>query len=149
MEDDARSALIEAACEFWFHDNDRVRSPFPAHIQPELKRNAQRCYLEWLEQVEGPDRGEMSSDELASSFELFLFREALALVGEEDPDLVLTLNFPFVPRVGDLVRDATRGESRVTERRLEQKEDGKLTMTLSVEVEGSGGRWESECQIPT
>ncbi len=148
-EDEVKYDLIEAACQFWFHDNDRVRTPFPHHIQDELKRNAQRSYLEWLRNLDGTDRGEVDDEELVSFFEMFLFREALALVGEEDTDLVLTLHHPFMPRVGDMVNDDVRGPCKVTERKLEQKDDDKLYMIVSLESDGSGESWQTEFLIPT
>ncbi len=148
-ETDVKYDLIEAACDFWFHDNDRVRTPFPVRIQAELKRNAQRTYLEWLKNLDGTDRSEVGDEELVSFFEMFLFREALALVGEDDTDLVLTLHHPFMPRVGDLVNDETHGPSRVVGRELEQKDDDKLYMIVAMVAEASDEAWKAEFLIPT
>ncbi len=148
VDDDATRDLIEVACNFWFHGSDQIRSPFPVHIRESLRHNAERSYLEWLEQLGETDQ-DVSEDEFASFFEYFLFREALLLVGEEDSDLVLTLHHPFMPRVGDLVRDEGRGAGRVVARELEQRDDDKLYMVLSVEGEGSGERWQTAFLIPT
>lgn len=147
-ESDATRNLIEVACDFWFHDNDRVRSPFPVHLQETLRRNAELSYREWLEQLEDTDQ-DVSDEELASFFEYFLFREALALIGEDDADLVLTLHHPFMPRVGDLVRDEARGAGKVVDRKLEQRDDDKLYMVLSIEDEGPGEQWQTAFLIPT
>lgn len=147
-DDDARYDLIEAACAFWFQDGDQVRTPFPPAIHADLKRNAQRAFLEWLGQMEETDRGELTDDELASLFELILFREAQALVGDQDPDLLLTLHHPFMPRLGDRVEDANRGPSRVEDRKLEEREDKKLYLILTMVAEESGERWDTEFVIP-
>lgn len=147
-EDAVERHLIAAACAFWFHDNDRVRSPFPVHIQEVLRANAERAYLEWLGHLGEPGR-ELDAEELASFFEYFLFREALALVGDEDSELVLTLHHPFMPRVGDRVQDAARGACTVVGRRLEQRDDDKLYMIMTVEAEGSAEPWQTEFLIPT
>ncbi len=141
--------LIEAACGFWFHDNDRVRTPFPQHIQAELKRNAQRTYLDWLRNLEGTERSEVGDEELVSFFEMFLFREALALVGEEDTDLVLTIHHPFMPRIGDRVSHEGHGASEIVDRKLEQKDDDKLYMIVSLVADESGEAWQTEFLIPT
>lgn len=146
---DAKHDLVEAACTFWFHDNDRVRSPFPARIHRELKRCARKAFLEWLTQLEATDRSDLTDDELASQFELVLFREAQALVGEDDTDLLLTLLHPFMPRVGDTVDDATRGPSRVTDRKLEQRDDDKLYMILSMVADTTDASWQTDFLIPT
>ncbi len=141
--------LIEAACGFWFNDNDRVRSPFPKSIQRELKDKTQARYLEWIRAFDATDREEVDDEELAGVFESFLFAIALELVGEEDTDLVLTIHYPFLPRIGDKVNDETNGASRVVDRKLEQKDDDKLYMIISLEPSGDGETWQSEILIPT
>ena len=143
-----RYKLVDAACDFWFSDNDQARSPFPAKIHDDLKQNAQREYLLWLKNLTQDDRGDVDDDELATIFEQLLFGEALKLVGDEDTDLILTINYPFMPRVGDVVNDLQRGASTIERRELEQKEDGKLYMRVFLASEGSNERWETEFAIP-
>lgn len=141
--------LVEAACAFWFNDNDRVRSPFPKSIQHELKRKTQARYLKWVRSFDDTDRAEVDDEELAGVFESFLFEEGLELVGEADTDLVLTLHYPFLPRVGDAVEDEANGPSRVVDRKLEQKDDEKLYMILSLETAETATPWSTEILIPT
>ncbi len=140
--------LIEAACQFWFNDNDRVRSPFPESIHQQLKRKTQTRYLEWVKSFDDVDKEEVDDEELAGVFESFLFAEALELVGEEDGDQVLTIHYPFLPRIGDRVNNDVNGPSRIVSRELEQKDDDKLYMVLSLEAE-SGTSWQTEILIPT
>ncbi len=141
--------LVEAACAFWFNDNDRVRSPFPKSIQRQLKDKTQARYLDWVRNFDGTDREEVDDEELAGVFESFLFAEALELVGEEDTDLLLTIHYPFLPRIGDAVEDDDQGASRIVDRKLEQKDDDKLYMIISLSTVESGAAWQSEILIPT
>jgi hypothetical protein len=143
-----RHELVESGCAFRFHDNDQVRSPFPARIQPQLKQNAEAAFMEWVRNLTKQDRKEVDDDELVGVFEMLLFNEALKLVGDEDPDLVLTIHYPFLPRIGDEVNDETHGPSRVVDRKLEQKEDKQLYMKLFLENQASRTPWETEILIP-
>jgi hypothetical protein len=148
-DDNEENALVEVGCGFWFNNNEQVRSPFPKEIQPEVKRRAQKEFLEWLDNLTDKDPEEVNDDEMVSVFEGFLFGEGLKLVGEGDPDLALTLHFPFMPRVGDLVNDETRGESRVLERRVESKEDNKPFMVVVLQAVKSKETWQTEFMLPT
>ena len=140
--------LIEAACEFWFNDNEQVRSPFPEGVRADAKQGAQAEYLKWVENLTEKDRGEVTDEELASVFETFLFGEGLKLIGTKDPELVLDLQHPFMPRLGDVVNDAKRGPSKVVKRKLEQKDDEKVYMIVSLETVESSEAWEAEFLIP-
>ncbi len=139
--------LIDAACAFWFGEDERVRSPFPEAIRPELKQNAQREYVLWLRNLTEEDRGEVEDDELASVFEQLLFREGLKLVGEDDTDLLLTIHYPFMPRVGDPVQNEEHGPSHVVKRELKQGEDAKLEMLLFLETDATKDAWQTEFAI--
>ncbi len=150
---DAKTDLIEAACAFWFNDNERVRTPFPEDIQPQVKEEARNEYMQWLENLTQEDKREVDDDELASTFEMFLFGAALKIVGEDDLDLVLTIHHPFMPRVGDAVDDATHGKSRILSRKLDQKgeEDKNLYMVVTLQAEEAqepGETWQTEFLIP-
>ncbi len=140
--------LVEAACAFWFNDNERVRSPFPKEIQPELKRKAQVEYLKWLRNLTENDREEVDDGELVGVFEMLLFGEALKLVDQDDTDLALTIHHPFMPRVGDLVDDEARGPSRVMERRLGQQDDQKPCMIVILQAVDSKETWQTEFVLP-
>jgi hypothetical protein len=54
-----------------------------------------------------------------------------------------------MPRVGDLVNDETRGESRVVERRVESKEDNKPFMVVILEAVKSKETWQTEFMLPS
>lgn len=140
---------MEVGCAYWFNDKEQVRSPFPAEIQSEVKRRAQEEFLDFLESLAKEDLPAMDDDEMVSIFEGFLFAAGLKLIGEDDRDLALTLNYPFMPRVGDLVNNETRGESCVIERRVESKEDNKPVMVVVLQVVESKETWQTEFVLPT
>ena len=140
--------LIEAACEFWFNDNDQVRSPFPRQVHAQLKEKATAEYLLWLRGFTRKDREEVDEDELVGVFEMFLFGEALKLAGDDD-QLVITINYPFLPRLEDTVDDGRHATSVVVDRQLEEREDKKLFMIIHMVEAGSGRRWTSDIQLPT
>ncbi len=139
--------LVDAACAFWFHDHDHVRSPFPEAIKPELKDNAQREYVKWLRNLSKGDQQEVTDDELVTVFEQLLFAEALKLVGEDDDELVMTIHYPFLPRVGDRVKDVKNGPSVVVKRELKENDEEQLCMVLFLDSEATGQTWQSELPI--
>jgi len=148
LDDDEKLSLIEAACAFWFNDDGQRRSPIPKMLQPEVKQKATEEYQSWLSNLTAEDRKEVDDDELASIFEGFLFGEALKLVDKDDTDLRLTLHHPFMPKIGDVVNDATRGPSRIVERQLETTEDQKPLMTVTLVVIESKETWRTEFMLP-
>jgi hypothetical protein len=143
-----KNALVEAGCAFWFNDNEHGRSPFPQEIQREIKRRAEKEYRMWLANLTDKDNEEVTDDEMVSVFERFLFAEGLKLIGKDDPDLVLTLHYPLMPRVGDLVKDELSGESRVIERRLAAKVNNKPSMVVILQAAESGETWQTEFMLP-
>lgn len=149
LDNDRKNALVEVGCAFWFNDSEQVRSPFPESIQPEVKRRAQTEFLDWLDNLEDGGADVVNDDELVSVFEGFLFGEALKMVGEDNPDQALSLHFPFMPRIGDLVNDEARGESRIMERKVESKEDNQPFMVVVLQAVNSKETWQTEFVLPT
>ncbi len=146
--EEKRLGLIEAGIEFWFNDNEKVRSPIPKTIQPEVRRKATEEYRLWLNNMTDADRDEVGEDELVEVFEALMFGEALKLIDKDDEDLALTLYHPFMPRVGDVVNDATHGASRILSRRVEPNEDKKPFMIVALETVESREAWQTEFALP-
>lgn len=144
---ETQNALVEVGCAYWFNDNEKVRSPFPAEIQSEAKRRAQEEFIEFLASLAEEDAQTMKDDEMVGIFEGFLFGAGLKLIDQDDWDLALTLNYPFMPRVGDLVSNEAKGESCVIERRVESKED-KPIMVVVLQVVESKETWQTEFVLP-
>ncbi len=142
--------LVEVACSYWFHDNERVRTPFPKAIQKELREVAAAEYASWEDNLSDQDRKEVTDDEMASVFESFLFGKAIALV-KDDLDQILTIYYPFMPRLGDTVADKTgqRGPSRIISREVKEDKE-KLFMKVALETDDDAKEtWETEFEIPS
>lgn len=148
LSEEKRLGLIEAGIEFWFNDNEKVRSPIPKAMQPQVKRKATEEYHLWLSNMTDADRDDVKEDELVEVFEALLFGEALKLIGKDDEDLALTLYHPFMPRVGDVVNDAKHGASRITARKVEPNEDKKPFMIVTLESVDSHETWQTEFALP-
>ncbi|MCP4859193.1 MAG: hypothetical protein GY903_32400 [Fuerstiella sp.] len=142
------NALVEVGCLYWFNDNEEVRSPFPLEIQPEAKRRAQQQFLDFQANLAEEESQAMTDDEMVSLFEGFLFGAGLKLIDADDVDLALTLNYPFMPRVGDVVDNETKGGSCVIERRVESKES-KPFMVVLLQVVESKETWQTEFLLPS
>lgn len=145
---EAKQQLVEAACGFWFSDNERIRTPFPKEMQDELKKKAGTEFELWIDSFTEKDAAEVDDQELASVFEMLLFGEALKLVEEGNDDQVITINYPFLPRIGDTVNDEKHAESKVVDRRLEVREEQHPFMIIHMEETGSGEAWTSEIELP-
>lgn len=151
--------LIDAGCEFWFNDNDRMRTPFPKRIQEELKERTTKEFMRWVRDFSRADRETVQDEELVSMFEMFLFSEALKIVeAEEDSgDLMITINYPLLPRVGDTMSDDTHKSSTIVRRELAERSDKdengddkkSLWLTLHLTEEGSGEEWTTSSELPT
>ena len=146
---ETKNALVEVGCAYWFNDNEEVRSPFPIEIQSEVKRRAQKEFLDFLASLAEEDAQAMNDDEMVSTFERFLFGAGLKMIDEDDLDLALTLNYPFMPRVGDLVNNENKGVSCVIERRVESKGDKQPFMVVVLQVVESKETWQTEFVLPT
>ncbi|MCC6383917.1 MAG: hypothetical protein LC117_06495 [Bacteroidia bacterium] len=110
--------MVKAAFEFWFSDSDHLRSPFPEYIRERLKQEATHKLLDWSGAISDKARKEINDEILAEKFEEIIFEAALPMVLTEDEKL--TIRYPFMPRIGDLIteKDAegNQTECRVTDR---------------------------------
>ena len=97
----ANSEMIQQTFAFWFSDRSHVRSPFPFYIQSAVKELAVDAFHAWMAKL-NPKANEEINEEIAQEkFEEVLFQQASALVKTDDE--VMTLRFPFLPRVGDKI----------------------------------------------
>ena len=149
-----RYELIDAGCNFWFNGNDQLRSPFPKEIQPELKKNTTETFMRWVRDFSVEDRESIEDEELVSMFEMFLFSEALRMVEnqEDSGDLMITINYPMLPRVGDTMTGDGHGESTIVRREIsetEKDEEKHLWITMHLEENSSRAAWSSRSELPT
>lgn len=142
------SDLLREAFRFWFNDHDHLRSPFPDYIQAPLKERATDVFLDWVNSLpENPD-DEISDEMVAEKFEEILFSEAMEMVKTQDERI--TLQYPFLPRVGDQVRDkaeSDRPESEVVDRHFTQEGNTTYLKVIN-EPAGGGARWSTKFELP-
>jgi len=140
------SDFFEASFKFWFNDTEQIRTPFPEKIQPELIEKTSRIFLEWILELSDEEKSKLENEEIAEVFEMILFNQAIGLVKDEDQKI--TICYPFLPRVGDVVDDKSRGSSTVIERQIDVKENHKKYLKLNLKSESDSVEWETEFELP-
>lgn len=138
--------FFEASFKFWFRNNKQIRTPFPEKIQPELRELTCRIFVEWILELSDEEKSKLGKEEIAEVFEMFLFNQALGLVENEEQKI--TICYPFLPRVGDVVDDKSRGSSTVVKRHIDVKEDNKKYLKLNLKSESASLEWETEFELP-
>ncbi len=141
--------MINAAFEFWYTDDEHLRSPFPSYIRDMLRINATDKFIDWSQQISEEAKKDINDEILAEKFEEIIFEQALQIVLTEDEKL--TIRYPFMLRIGDTVqvKDVPGNErsSTVTDRYYEKRGD---TAYLKVKLKNiaSGETWETEFELP-
>jgi len=140
------SDFFEESFKFWFEDNESVRTPFPAEIRNELKKKTFRVFMEWVFELSDTEKSEMKSEEIVDTFEMILFNQAIELVKEDDEKI--TICYPFMPRLGDVVDDKEKGASKVVGRKLDVNKDEKKYLKIQLKKEDIVEEWEAEFELP-
>ena len=138
--------FFEASFKFWFNDTEQIRSPFPEKIQPELSELTSRIFLEWILELSDEEKSKLENEAIAEVFEMILFNQAIGLV--EDEEQKITICYPFLPRVGDVVEDKSRGSSTVMARQMHVKENNKKYLKLNLKSLSGSVEWETEFELP-
>lgn len=141
--------MTEAALEFWFKDHEHIRSPFPAYIRESLRDSSVSAFERWCQSIKPDAAKDINEEILAEKFEEILFEIALGMVATEDEKL--TVRYPFMPRIGDVIRvqgvpDAS-SESKVTDRWQFKKGDEAFLKVKMLNLE-TGESWETEFELP-
>lgn len=142
------SELIEETFKFWFSDNDHIRTPFPEYIRHDLQEKAIAQFFEWASNLHPDAKDEVTEEIIAEKFEEFIFDNATQLVLTEDEKL--TIEYPFLPRLGDVIFEDVEnktGESTVVDR-YKLTEDENPFMKIKLEKIDSKEVWETEFQLP-
>lgn len=140
------SRFIEPGINYWFSNHEHIRTPFPSEIRTELKRRTTSIFFDWIGGLKEQELSSMKDDEFAEMFETILFNEALKLVDDEDKKL--TIAYPFLPRLGDLVNHGEHGKGTVTARKEVVSKDNKKLFELSVLSQQTGQTWETQFELP-
>lgn len=137
--------FIDPGFNYWFTNHDHVRSPFPNSILSDAKERTTTIFLEWIEGLKEKELKDMQEDEFVEMFETILFNEAIKLV--DDDDQRLTISYPFMPRMGDMVKHKDHGAGKVVERKEVITKENKKMLELTVSAENSGLIWKTEFEL--
>ncbi len=140
------SDFFEESFKFWFEDNEHIRTPFPENIQEDLKEKAFRVFMEWVYELSEPEKSKLESEEIVETFEMILFNQAMGLVDDEDQKI--TICYPFLPRLGDVVDDKEKGASKVVGRKVGTNKDEKKYLKVKLKSETVKQEWETEFELP-
>jgi hypothetical protein len=140
------SDFFEESFKFWFVDNEHIRSPFPGEVQEQLKEKTSRVFMEWVYELKDEDKAKLENDEIVETFEMILFNQAMELVTDEDQKI--TVCYPFLPRLGDVVDDEEKGASKVVGRKLDVNKDEKKYLKVKLKSETVTQEWETEFELP-
>ena len=142
------SELVEQTFEFWFNNKEHIRSPFPEYIRPELKEKSVKRFYDWTSSLESKASKEVNDTIIAEKFEEMIFEVAVGLVITEDEKL--TINYPFMTRIGDEISDKKEGDteaSLITDRAV-VKEGDQLFLKVKLEKVSSKEKWETKFELP-
>lgn len=138
------SEMAEYAFNFWFNDNEHIRSPFPLYIQSELKLVTESRFQQWLNNINLEAEEDIDEEILAEKFEQLLFESAVPLIKTEDERI--SILYPFLPRIGDMLLDDQGGKSTVKDRYL-YTEDETHFMKVTCLRDDTNEEWNTSFEL--
>lgn len=141
------SELVEQTFNFWFTDNEHIRSPFPEYIRPILKEKAVDGFFKWVTSLNPKAKEEVNDEMIAEKFEEIIFETALNMVITEDEKI--TIQYPFLPRLNDEIFANENHElkSIIIDRAL-LKEGDDSYLKVKAEELISKKVWETKFELP-
>ena len=143
------SELVEQTFNFWFKDQDHIRSPFPSYIRSELKSIAVKRFFEWTAKLNDKAKEEINDTIIGEKFEEIIFEIALGLVLTEDERI--TINYPFMPRLGDVITDQAENGKKTSSMVVDRaivKDGDQLFLSVSLEKEPLKEKWKTRFELP-
>lgn len=143
------SEMARQTFTYWFADHGHVRSPFPFYVQNDVSEKVLTAFRDWITKLHPKAREEINGEIAHEKFEETLFQEAMKLVRTDDE--VLTLRFPFLPRIGDHIEggdtSGRKGENIVRSRHLaiEGKDE---FLQVKAENTATGEVWGTRFELP-
>lgn len=142
------SELVEQTFNFWFNDNNHIRSPFPEYIHSQLKVLASEKFYKWVNNLNEKAKDEINDEVIAEKFEEIIFEIAKTLVMTEDEKI--TILYPFLPRIDDSIyEDAEnkKGESNIIDRSIINEGDYQF-LKIRLKKKNSEDIWETSFELP-
>lgn len=147
IENDAlvSSEFIEETFRFWFTDNEHIRSPFPDYIQSKLKTESTEKFYNWINNLKPEAKDELNDEGIAEKFEEIIFEAAIPMILTDDERI--SILYPFLPRLGDKLKDDSQKESEIVNRIIKKDEDTNFLHLSCVNCE-TGEKWETSFELP-
>jgi len=141
------SEMVEQTFKFWYSDREHIRSPFPLYIREELKQRATQRFYEWASALNEKASEEVNDEIMGEKFEEIIFETALELVQLEDEKI--TINYPFLPRLGDEIKAREEKEegSEIIDRWIVKEKDH-IFLKVKMQKTQSGEKWETKFELP-
>ena len=141
------SELVEETLNFWFSDNEHIRSPFPEYIRPELTTKATEGFHDWVINLDFKAKEEVNDEIIAEKFEEIIFENAIQLVLTDDERI--TIQYPFLPRLNDeLSKSEVENEKSTVIDRSLFKEGDHSFLKVKLEKQISKEKWETQFELP-
>ncbi len=139
------SELVEQIFHFWFHDHEHIRSPFPSYIHAELKSKATDLFYQWANGLNPKAKDELNDEAIGEKFEEFIFETGKSLVLSEDERI--TIQYPFLPRLGDPLQKDNKIDSKIIDRAI-IKEGDTSYLLIKLEQLETKKQWETKMELP-
>ncbi len=140
-----RSELVEQTFDFWFNDREHIRSPFPTYIRPELRRKATDLFFNWSANLKEEAKDEMNEEMVAEKFEEIIFETATTLVKTQEERL--TILYPFLPRIGDQLKNEKGDAGHITDRWMKKEGDHNFMWVTCVNT-FTKEKWKTSFELP-
>lgn len=109
-------SMISSMVQFWYEGKEDIRCPFPLEIQSSLIEMSCQKALAWFDKLSPEEHNKLKLDQVVEHLESLIFEEALKLVSHEDDKI--TIQYPFMPRIGDQIKNQDKPESKVVKREI-------------------------------
>ena len=139
------SELVEETFNFWLNDNGHIRSPFPTYIHSELRPLATTRFFEWAKSLNEEAKDELNDEAIGEKFEEIIFETATTLIKTEDERI--TILYPFLPRLGDNLKDDSDQESTIVDRSIIKEGDTSF-LKVFCETDASKDKWTTTFELP-
>lgn len=139
------SEFIEEVFRFWYNDNNHIRTPFPSYIQQKLKIEATEKFYNWVNNLKKEAKDELNEEAIAEKFEEVLFSLASQMVQTEDERI--SILFPFLPRINDVLKDKDQAQNTVIDRHIKKEKDISFLHLMCVNKE-TDKKWETSIELP-
>jgi len=130
-----------------FSDHGEVRGPLPDHVKDGLPGIAVKKHVKRINNLSDEIKETMKEELLMERLEEILFDEAYHLAKSEDDKI--TIRYPFMMRLGDMVVEKENGgvQSKIVKREIIKKGD-EVFLKLFLTREITNENWDTTFELP-